>query len=287
MTATVTDLFCGAGGSGSAPRGGIVTATATARPEHPAKYSAPIMTELRAALAHWAPTSPLFPVTVLDPFAGLGGIHQLVPFGYDTTGVEIEADWARCHPRTICGDSTALAFADGSFDVVATSPCYGNRMADTYDGSRDRCTTCAGDGQIEHLDDDGIELQSTTCTTCNGTGLAKSKRYTYRIALGHDLTDGSAAGLQWGHEYRELHRAVWAEAHRVLKPRGLLMLNISDHIRNGAPQGVDIWHASALGELGFRLVEQRPIITKRSKNGANRDARALCEWLLIFRRGRP
>lgn len=165
--------------------------------------------------------------------------------------------------------------------------CYGNRMADTYDGSRDRCTTCAGDGQIEHLDDDGIGLQSTTCTTCNGTGLAKSKRYTYRIALGHDLTDGSAAGLQWGHEYRELHRAVWAEAHRVLKPRGLLMLNISDHIRNGAPQGVDIWHASALGELGFRLVEQRPIITKRSKNGANRDARALCEWLLIFRRGRP
>lgn len=132
-----------------------------------------------------------------------------------------------------------------------------------------------------------IEKGMTTCTTCNGTGLAKSKRYTYRIALGHDLTDGSAAGLQWGHEYRELHRAVWAEAHRVLKPRGLLMLNISDHIRNGAPQGVDIWHASALGELGFRLVEQRPIITKRSKNGANRDARALCEWLLIFRRGRP
>lgn len=509
--------------------------TAPTKVDHPAKFSAPIVAELRAALAHWAPVTPLFPSSVLDPFAGVGGVHDLAAAGYDTTGLELEADWAATHPRTICGNATAMPFEDGSFDIIVTSPCmevsetvltadlrwvavgdvrvgdqlmafdehpgaashggraarrrwqrttvvrsvrravecvrvvlangdevvttpehpwltktehtphrwtasrdlissgrsvllqvrpwaerrsfeagwlsgmfdgegslsmgahgapkltmyqvdspvldraerlmiefgystnriprresaarkpvhnlyvtggfpgimralgelrpvrllekwehldlssrtveaesvavvavepcgmrqiqeietshgtyigrgylmhncYGNRMADTYDGSRDRCTTCKGDGEAL-VDDEIVE-----CPGCGGSGLMRSKRYTYRIALGHDLTDGSAAGLQWGHDYRELHRAVWREANRVLKPRGLLMLNISDHIRNGDPQGVDIWHASVLGELGFRLLEQRPIRTQRSKNGANRDARALCEWLLVFRR---
>lgn len=263
----------------------------TAKVNHPAKFSAPILAELRAALAHWAPATPLFPLSVLDPFAGVGGVHELAAAGYDTTGLELEADWAATHPRTVQGNATAMPFEDGSFDVIATSPCYGNRMADTYDGSRDRCTECAGSGEISAQlitsGSTGIKLGDPVleeCPRCAGTGLATSKRYTYRIALGHDLTDGSAAGMQWGHDYRELHRAVWSEAHRVLKPRGLLMLNISDHIRNGDPQGVDIWHASVLGELGFRLLDQRPIRTQRSKNGANREARALCEWLLVFRR---
>ncbi len=252
--------------------------TAPTKVNHPAKFSAPIVAELRAALAHWSPVTPLFPPSVLDPFAGVGGVHELASAGYDTTGLELEADWAATHPRTICGNATAMPFDAGSFDIITTSPCYGNRMADTYDGSRDRCTTCKGDGEVL------VDSEIVECPGCGGSGLVRSKRYTYRIALGHDLTDGSAAGLQWGHDYRELHRAVWREANRVLKPRGLLMLNISDHIRNGDPQGVDIWHASVLGELGFRLLEQRPIRTQRSKNGANRDARALCEWLLVFRR---
>lgn len=253
-------------------------------PPHPAKFSPAIMTEIRASIAHWAPTSPLFPVTVLDPFAGPGGVHQLAGDGYETTGLEIEADWAAGHDRTICGDSTAMVFPDASFDVVVTSPCYGNRMADTYDGSRDRCTTCTGGGVIEELEPDTGETSWVECPRCAGSGLATSKRYTYRTYLGHDLAEGSAAGLQWGHEYRELHRAVWREVHRVLKPRGIVLLNISDHIRNFVPVGVDLWHAATLGELGFRLLEQRPITTQRSKNGANRDARALCEWLLVFRR---
>ena len=254
-----------------------------AAPSHPAKYSAPIVADIRTVLATYAPPSPLFPPKVLDPFAGVGGIHQLAAAGYATTGLEIEADWAATHPRTICADSTRMPLADASFDVICTSPCYGNRMADTYDGSRDRCTVCAGDGQARTLT--GEVLDGEECGSCAGTGLRPSKRYTYRIALGHDLAPGSAAGMQWGHEYRELHRAVWIEARRVLKPHGMFLLNISDHIRDRAPQGVDLWHAATLGELGFRLIESRPIITQRSKNGANRDARTLCEWLLVFRKG--
>lgn len=256
----------------------------TTVPPHPAKFSPPIMAEIRLALTAHAPTSPLFPVTVLDPFAGPGGVHQLVEYGYDTTGIEIEADWARAHPRTICGDSTAMALPDRSFDAVVTSPCYGNRMADTYDGSRDVCKACSGTGSIAVLATDATPATEMTCAACKGRGRTSSKRYTYRIYLGHELADGSAAGMQWGDDYRALHRAVWREVHRVLKPRGLLLLNISDHIRDLRPVGVDLWHAATLGETGFELLEQRPIVTQRSKNGANRDARALCEWLLVFRK---
>lgn len=256
----------------------------TAVPPHPAKYTPVIMAEIRQTLAEHAPTSPLFPVTVLDVFAGPGGIHQLEADGYATTGVELEPEWADAHPRTRVGDATALPFDPATFDVVCTSPCYGNRMADTYDGTRDRCTICGGDGVARAVA--GNRLPDEPCEPCDGTGLRPSKRYTYTVALGRHPSDGSAAALQWGPEYRDLHRRAWAEAHRVLRPAGLLLLNISDHIRQFRPQGVDIWHANALGELGFTLLEQRAIATPRSKNGANRDARALCEWLLVFRKAR-
>jgi hypothetical protein len=36
------------------------------------------------------------------------------------------------HPRTIVGNALQMAFAGASFDVVVTSPCYGNRLADHH-----------------------------------------------------------------------------------------------------------------------------------------------------------
>lgn len=254
---------------------------------HPAKFSAPILDAILHTLRTYVPVSPLFPPRILDPFAGVGTIHQLRAHGYDTVGIELEADWAAASEHTTQGDATRLPFSTETFDAVATSPCYGNRMADAYDGSRDRCTACSGTGSTEFAGAP-VRLAAAVvieeCPACAGTGLKPSTRYTYRIALGHELAHGSAAGMQWGVNYRELHRAAWAEAHRVLRPRGMLLINISDHIRNGDPQGVDLWHAATAAMTGFRLLEAIPIRTKRSKNGANRDARTLCEWLLVFRK---
>lgn len=255
--------------------------TVHAAPNHPAKYSPGIIDQLTAVLVTHLPPAPLFPPKVLDPFAGTGRIHQLRGRGYETTGIEIEPEWAATSPWTMVGDATRLPFDPQSFDAVVTSPCYGNRMADTYAGDRDRCISCAGTGC---LDIDYTADIAGPCRECSGTGLRPSKRYTYRIALGHDLAPGSAGGLQWGHEYRQLHLLAWGEARRVIVDNGLLVLNISDHIRNGGPQGVDLWHAATLGRLGFVLLEQHPVTTKRSKNGANRDARTLCEWVLVFRK---
>lgn len=81
--------------------------------------------------------------TVLDPCAGVGGIHTLtdnLPDLY-TVGVDIEEEFAACHPRTAHGDSTTLGvpgstarnrvekILDGRrLNAVVTSFAYGNRL---------------------------------------------------------------------------------------------------------------------------------------------------------------
>ncbi len=177
---------------------------------HPARY--PI--GLLPLLAEAVPPDQFN--RVLDPFAGTGRIHDLPN---ETTGVEIEPEWAELHPNTLVGDATNLPFHDGEFDAIVTSPTYGNRLADTYD---------APDPE---------------------------NRHSYRIDLGRDLTDGSSAGLQWGDAYRDLHRLAWAEAVRVLRPGGRFVLNIKDHIRGGQRQHVAGWHVNKLMHAhGLRLL---------------------------------
>lgn len=247
--------------------------------EHPAKFSEPILEAISKTLGKvLAP-----PAKVLDPFAGVGRVHQLGRLGYETLGVELEREWAELHPRTLAGDSTNLTgvLADSSWcqwaagaghvDAVVTSPCYGNRMADNYAGES-RCPDCKG------------EALETACERCEGTGtITPTKRYTYRIALGRELTAGSAGGLQWGDEYRQLHVRVWRECRLVLRHGGWLLLNISDHYRGGWPQPVTLWHGTTLASMGFQLRSSEPVDTRRNRNTPAKSAkRADVEWLLAF-----
>lgn len=213
--------------------------TAGSGTRHPAAYSPEILEVLRQELG---------PVTgpVLDPFAGTGRIHGLGRD--DTIGIEIEPEWANLHPRTLTGDATELAFPDETFGAVATSPCYGNRMADLYDGR------------------DG------------------SRRYTYRIALGRLPSANSAAALQWGEAYRELHRDAWEEAWRVLRPGGVILVNVADHIRRGQRQPVTAFHWEALQRTGFTPLRIHRIPTPGMRHGANRELRTDGEMLLVLRK---
>lgn len=192
---------------------------------------------------------------VLDPFAGIGGIHKLRHMVSDlrTVGVEIEAEWASAHPDTICADSRYVKFEAGRFDAVCTSCAYGNRMADHHEAKDD------------------------------------SERVTYRHKLGRPLTLGNAGGMQWtgpsGKEYRELHRVVWTNCFRWLRPSSLLILNVKDHIRKGQRQAVSAWHVKTLLGLGFAFEDCVPVISGGIHQTEHKSQRVDAELVWVFRRG--
>lgn len=296
------DVFTGAG---------VMT---TPRTSHPAKFPQYILA--RIALYVRAESRRLGrPVRVLDPFAGVGRIHNLPKRYAETVGVELEAEWAACRSRTIVGNATKLPRKwTETFDVVATSPCYGNRLADHHD-AKDACGECGGIGVV--IDPEGcadapwlcpscsrvdcscggfeevIRRHNASCSNCRKRlcprcgGAAVSKRYTYKHSLRRDPSEGSAAVLNWteqGGMYRGLHRAAWKEAHRVLMPKGLILVNMKNHLRNHVEQKVTEWHVECLTDEGFDVETVIDIPAPGIRHGANRVERVDHERLIVGRR---
>ncbi len=216
---------------------------------HPAKFSKGFVEIFRNLLnAHLAQPRRWETPLVLDPFAGIGTIHQLRP-EFATFGVEIEHEWAATNEHTYCGDSRELPdhWTD-FFDAIVTSPTYGNRMAD------------------HHIATDA------------------SKRNTYTHTLGRQLTDGNSGKMQWGEDYRNLHVAVYEECKRVLVPGGIVIVNVSDHIRKGEVIPVSQWHSDQLHKLGLQSIIQVSVETPRQRHGANGDLRVDRELILVFQK---
>lgn len=184
---------------------------------------------------------------ILDPFAGVGKLREIRS---NCVLSEIEWEWLK-QGETPCvlSDALSMPFVASSFAAIATSPVYGNRVSD-----------CFVDGKPEK----------------------KYVRNTYTHAIGRKLHDNNAGKLQWGQKYREFHRRAWGECARVLKDDGVLVLNISDHIRKNKKVHVMSWHISALLSLGFVVDELVPVSTKRNRFGQNRDARVDWEYVIRF-----
>lgn len=181
---------------------------------------------------------------VLDPFAGTGRIHNLA---FDTYGIEIEPEWASMNPRTVCGDSCAMPFESGVFDAICTSPTYGNRMSD------------------HHTAKDG------------------SHRNTYTHILGRKLSENNSGKMPWGEPYRELHRKVYSECARVLKPGGRAIINIKNHIAHGTEVDVTRWHLDEMIRQGFIFVSEHRVNLTGNRFGSNGGARIGFESVLLFR----
>ena len=200
-------------------------------------------------------------VHVLDPMAGVGGITDITD-NYSQvvlTMVEIEQEWADVAGRKIgyphrIFNADFLSWAsdkDGfDYDIIMTSPTYGNRMADSHT-----------------------------------PGIAdKSVRNTYRHVLERPLTDGSSAGMQWGDEYRQFHSTAWFYVYDLLTPTGIFVLNVKDHIRKGVKQPVCTWHKNQCIRLGFALEQEIAIPVKGNRQGQNGEVRVDNEMVYVFRK---
>lgn len=246
-------------------------------PPNPATFNDRIIARLASELREFLGETG----KILDPFAGPGGIHALRPLGWETYGVEIERDWARGSSYTFLGDATQLTgmrsiMRRRPFDAVVTSPTYGNRMADHHE-ARDPCRECNGEG--------GPVDDVRRCPTCNGSGL--TRRHTYRHEIGHALNERNTGGMQWGDQYRDMHRLAWTQCWEVLREDGLLILNVKDHVRDGNLQGVPGWHVRTLQSLGFLIENVTALATGGMRHGANHTLRADAELVITFRKGDP
>lgn len=217
------------------------------KPEPKVKHPAPFSPEILAQVDRVLPSGSY----VLDPFAGIGLIHQLRP-RVKTIGIEIEPEWAAMSPFTFVGNALYLddLFPAATFDAVATSVCYGNRMADSHDAKDE------------------------------------SYRRTYKHVLGRDPHPDSAGTLQWGDGYRGFHFLAWRQAEWVLKDGGMLVLNVKDHVRDHEVQKVSAWHVRTLQNLGFYKVKHIKVPVRGFRQGENSEARVPYENVFVFIKAR-
>jgi hypothetical protein len=221
--------------------------------QHPAKFSEHVVSSL-ARLVRAEQLRVGQPLRVLDPFAGVGRVHRLArPGRVETVGVEIESEWAACHPDTLCADAIDWMRAEAArlasrFDVICTSPCYGNRLSDSHD---------ARDGSV---------------------------RRSYTHDLGRPVTEGSSGAMPFGPAYWAFHAEAYRLFRRVLRPGGLVLLNVSDFVRDSELVPAVAWHRGALYGAGFRE-DGRPVLvaTQRLRFGANHAARAEHEVIVRAR----
>lgn len=237
--------------------------------KHPAKFHRDVMAVIRALVVadaerRFAETPLMLPdYRILDPMAGVGGVHALASSTVQTIGIELEPEWANQHPHTIQGDCLEVMaqwwLGNGRyFDAVVVSPVYGNRMSDHHNAKD------------------------------------SSKRNTYRHTLGRPLSDNSSAGMHFTlnptDDYKTFHRKAWRLAVDFIRPGGIFILNCKDFYktaqRGGDPvlMGVTDWHLTTLQAMGLVLEIVETVDTPGNRQGQNGTSRAEYETVAQLRK---
>ena len=220
-------------------------------PPHPAPFSDAVLDAFRELLDEHHDGRRRYrrhgrQPTVLDPFAGTGRIHELRP-GWWTHRRRARAGVGRASRRHDLRRQPTPAVRPGQLvDAIATSPAYGNRLADSYDASDPEA------------------------------------RRSYAIDLGRPLTEGNGAGMQWGAEYR---RAARAGVGRVraddCDPAACCCSTARTTSATASIVAVTGWHVRTLVELGLAVIDLR---TLRSAGLPFTTAEPLSELVVAFRK---
>lgn len=228
---------------------------------HPAQFSDGLLEPLGDALL-----SAGFPVDgkLLDPFAGLGWKLQWIAERANTNyvvGYEIEPGYfhvGRTAPWVQMVDSRRMPAADNFFDGAVTSSAYPNGISDDFHSSPEDTST----------------------------------RHTYvhrlRLHLGADyeLHPGNAGKMNPRRSpkaleaFYDIHRAVWAETFRVLKPGAPFVVNTKDPLKIPFRMHTE----EQLVEAGFELVDSTSVKCHGLNEGSNSELKMTVEDITIARK---
>ena len=203
---------------------------------------------------------------VLDIFGGVGKIGKLKEYGFNgkILANEIEPSWKGQDTISLMrsngvdvpmiGDSRKLNLYDNSVESIFTSPTYGNLM-----------------------------------------GLKSPKKTdSYTAFAGGKLNEGNTGGEVWGPKYENLHKDIYKEAYRIIKPGGYFVLNMKDKpvsaanardnwiplkkstvkVEDKIMKATD-WHINELIKLGFKPIERTRIEEPTNNIGRQRFTRGL------------
>lgn len=216
---------------------------------HQAQYSQAILDSIALKLS-LTPAERVLPV--FDPFAGLGTRLGRVCDDLDIpfSGIDLE-DWPGRDHRVWQANAVDLESYPTERCLIITSPTYANGMNDHF------------------VPRDG------------------SKRYTYRIALGHELhIDNSGRyGLRAGKKSLDIYWAINRCAVACWAERGFpTLVNVKDFpfTAKGEVQVYPLvkeW-VGLLQEFGYRITHQVSISTPGNRNGSNKESAVNHEVIL-------
>lgn len=230
-------------------------------PINPAVYSDELIGPLADALTdHGFPPGGY----LLDPFAGTG--FKLAEIGMlagaqGVIGVEIEPGYRQAgqsHPCVLIADSRDLSWTGGGFDGAVTSCAYPSGVSDNFHSSPED----------------------------------ESKRHTYIHRLrgwlgsGYELQPGNAGGMNPRRSpkaleaFYDIHRAVWREVFRVLKPGAPFVVNTKDTLSIPFRMHTE----EQLIEAGFVMVDSTNVMTPGLNHGKNAELKVKGEDITIVRK---